>query len=250
MRQAVGYCLPRQMKLICMGCFFFFPGGGGGICKWERVKGCLRKSELKSVEKKKGAKAGGSSHLKGSRLGCLYQPILPGFYSGDERVLKTNRTLRKKLVEQMTVFLVAKPSVLLQQLTEGSVCVFLRGWLVLAGVAGGSAGRRGGCVCVRWGTRMLRANLLGRGGGKLAVTVYANICGRGQAWERLCVAVPLCHTVRCGRVAGAPEWQEQECSGACIRVRSHSCTALQLCTAHRPAAGGKAVSVRPGGAVK
>lgn len=25
----------------------------GGICKWERGRGCLRKSELKSVEKKK-----------------------------------------------------------------------------------------------------------------------------------------------------------------------------------------------------
>lgn len=98
-------------------------------------------------------KAGGTSHLKGSRLGCLYQPILPGFYSGDERVLKTNRTLRKKLVEQMTVFLVAKPSVLLQQLTEGSaaahdacVCFCGGGWCWLAWQEGVS-GRRGGCVC-------------------------------------------------------------------------------------------------------
>lgn len=88
-------------------------------------------------------KAGGTSHLKGSRLGCLYQPILPGFYSGDERVLKTNRTLRKKLVEQMTVFLVAKPSVLLQQLTEGSAAALDLHACVFAGVAGaGWRGRR------------------------------------------------------------------------------------------------------------
>lgn len=140
-------------------------------------------------------KAGGTSHLKGSRLGCLYQPILPGFYSGDERVLKTNRTLRKKLVEQMTVFLVAKPSVLLQQLTEGSAAAHDLRACVSAGEAGaGWRGRRSigaeGRMCVRRGTQMLQGNLLGRGGGKLTVTVYANICGRGQAWERLCVAVP------------------------------------------------------------
>lgn len=99
--------------------------------------------------KKRVQKAGGTSHLVGSRLGCLYQPILPGFYSGDERVLKTNRTLRKKLVERMTVFLVAKPSVLLQQLTEGSAvaldlhaCVFA--WVAGAGWRGRRDTRGGG----------------------------------------------------------------------------------------------------------
>lgn len=73
---------------------------------------------------------------------------------------------------------------------------------------------------------MLQANLLGRGGGKLAVTVYANICGRGQAWERLCVAVPsVCYKV-CVYVAEDPESQEQ--GGACMRIRNHTSTALQL----------------------
>lgn len=104
--------------------------------------------------KKRVQKAGGTSHLVGSRLGCFYQPILPGFYSGDERVLKTNRTLRKKLVERMTVFLVAKPSVLLQQLTEGSAvaldlhaCVFV--WVAGAGWCGRREYRGGGeDVCV------------------------------------------------------------------------------------------------------
>lgn len=114
--------------------------GKGGVC--------LRKSQLVSV-KKRVQKAGGTSHLVGSRLGCLYQPILSGFYSGDERVLKTNRTLRKKLVERMTVFLVAKPSVLLQQLTEGSTvaldlyaCVFA--WVAGAGWHGRREYRGGG----------------------------------------------------------------------------------------------------------
>jgi len=93
--------------------------------------------------KKKVQKAGGTSHLMGPRLGCLYQPVLPGVYSGVKRVLKTNRTLRKKLTERMTVFLVAKPSVLLQQLTEGSVAALDLHACVIAWAAGaGWRGRR------------------------------------------------------------------------------------------------------------
>lgn len=83
-------------------------------------------------------KAGGTSHLIGLRLGCLYQLALPGFYSGNERVLKTNRTSRRKLVERVTVFLVAKPSVLLQQLTEGSAITLCLPACVCVWVAGAS----------------------------------------------------------------------------------------------------------------
>lgn len=94
-----------------------------------------------------------------------------------------------------------------------------------AGMVGGSI-RAEGRMCLCCGTQMLQANLLGRGGGKLAVTVYANICGRGQAWERLCVAVPsVCYKV-CVYVAEDPESQEQ--GGACMRIRNHTSTALQL----------------------
>lgn len=169
-------------------------------------------------------KAGGTSHLKGSRLGCLYQPILPGFYSGDERVLKTNRTLRKKLVEQMTVFLVAKPSVLLQQLTEGSAIALDLCVCVFVGVAGaGWRGRRenqgrGEDVSVCWGTQTLRANWFGSGGEKLAVTGCANTSGRGQAWELVCVAVPsVCYKL-CVHGPRGPESQQQ--GGVRSRVRN------------------------------
>lgn len=56
---------------------------------------------------------------------------------------------------------------------------------------------------------MLQENLLGRGGGSLAVTVHANKCGRGQDWEHLCVVVPsVCHKV-CVQVARGPESQQQ-----------------------------------------
>lgn len=53
-------------------------------------------------------------------------------------------------MEQMTVFLVAQPSVVLQQLAEGSAaaldpCLCGGGWCWLAWQQGGS-GRRGGCV--------------------------------------------------------------------------------------------------------
>lgn len=79
---------------------------------------------------------------------------------------------------------------------------------MLAGVAAGRLGAEGR-MCVRWGARTLQENLLGRGGGSLAVTVHANKCGRGQAWERLCVAVPsVCHKV-CVQVARGPESQQQ-----------------------------------------
>lgn len=180
--------------------------------------------------------AGGSSHLKGSRLGCLYQPILPGFYSGDERVLKTNRTLRKKLVEQMTVFLVAKPSVLLQQLTEGSAAAPDLHACVFAGVAGaGWRGRReyrggGEDVCML-GNSNASSKFAWEGGGKLAVTVYANICGRGQAWERLCVAVPSVCCEACARVAGAPESQER--GGQEKEPQLHSSAAVSCKPARR-----------------
>lgn len=89
----------------------------------------------------------------GIKAGVLIrQPVLPVFYSGGERVLKTNRMLRKKLVERMTVFLVAKPSVLLQQLSEGSaphLCACVPVWEAGAGWRGRREYRGGGeDVCV------------------------------------------------------------------------------------------------------
>lgn len=119
---------------------------------------------------------------------------------------------------------------------------------MLAGVAGGSIGAEGR-MCVCWGTQMLQANLLGRGGGKLVVTVCANIRGRGQAWERVCVAVPSVCCKVCVRVAGGPEshragWglhQDKE-------PHLHSSAAVNCKPARRW--GQRCVCARPGGAVK
>lgn len=155
-------------------------------------------------------KAGGTSHFKGSRLGCLYQPILPGFYSGDERVLKTNRTLRKKLVEQMTVFLVAKPSVLLQQLTEGSAAALDLHACVFAGVAGaGWRGRReyqggGEDVCML-GNSNASSKFAWEGRREVGCdSVCKHTWQRPSLGVRVCGCAFLCCKV-CVRVAGGPE---------------------------------------------
>lgn len=107
---------------------------------WGAERGCSLKGYF-GVRKERVLGRDRTSHLKGAGMGCLYQSSLSGFYSGDECALKTNTTSRKKLVARMTVFLVAKPSVLLQQLTEGyvdaCVCVCLRGWMSLAAVGKG-----------------------------------------------------------------------------------------------------------------
>lgn len=102
----------------------------------------------------------------------------------------------------MTAFLVAKPSVLLRQLAEGPatpsvsarVCFCVGAWRWLAWREG-VAGRRGGWMYVRWGSRSFGANLLGEGRREVGC---GSVCKQKQRRARLggcvCGAVLFCGT--------------------------------------------------------
>lgn len=189
----------------------------------------------------------------GSRLGCLYHPIFPGFYSGGELVLKTNRTLRKKLVEPMTAFLVAKPSVLLQQLAEGSAVALDLHVCVFAWVAGtGWRGRRecwsgGESVCML-GNSITFSKFAWEGRRKVGC---GSVCK--HMWQRPSLggcgwgAVVFCvHVSRITRT----EWGLRQDKGPQLHSYRTVCGRAGRCIANPPAVEDKDVHVHQGGIVK